>query len=164
MTGSPIRVSVLPQLSAHQGRLLSRSPHRGVAVHAASFVRERRIVLETELLRNPRLLRLILVHELFHFIWVRLGNARRATYAALIQAEIEAGARGELGESSETKKATCGPAGTLAWRDYVCESFCDTAAFFYAGVRRHSTFTLAKRWIRRRRNWFDNTFASRCVC
>ena len=162
LTGRPIRIFVQPQLTAHRGRLLSRHPHKGVAIHAASFIRERRIVLETQLLRKTRLLRLILVHEIFHFVWARLGNRKRAEYAAIIQHELASGAGGELGESSDVKKTARGPVGAPAWRDYVCESFCDTAAFLYAGVAGHATFTLAQRWIARRRKWFQETFTTPC--
>jgi hypothetical protein len=162
--GSPIRLSVLPELSASRGRLLSRSPHSGAAVHAASFIRHRHIVLESGLLRNERLLRLILIHELFHFVWVRLSNARRAEFSRLLQHEFALRARGELGESAGSKKATRPLSGTPAWREYVCESFCDTAAFVYCGFDRHGVFTLANRWATRRRCWFEATFAVGCCC
>src|SRR5882757_304020 len=119
LVGDPISIEILPELTAHRGKLLSGSPQRGVPVHAATFIRRREIVLETQLTRKPGVLRLITVHEVFHFVWARLGNSARRTWAALLEAE--AGARGELGESSSVKKT---PECT---RDYICESFCDTA-------------------------------------
>ncbi|MBV8896547.1 MAG: hypothetical protein JO051_08545 [Acidobacteriaceae bacterium] len=136
----------------------------GTAVHAASFIRGRRIVLESGLLRHRRLLRLILVHELFHFVWARLSNRKRAEYSHLLAQEFLHGARGELGESSGLKKAARPKPGTRAWRDYVCESFCDSAAFVYSRINRHHAITLAQRWRQRRRRWFEATFAARCGC
>jgi hypothetical protein len=93
-------------------------------------------------------LRLITVHEIFHFAWARLGNSARRAWAALVEAEVAAHARGELGESSSLKNSP----------DYVCESFCDTAAWLYSGVRRSPHFTLVERWRSRRRAWFEHTF------
>ena len=158
LSGGPIRVSTLPELTASRGRLLSGSPTRGVAVHAASFIRRRRIVLESRLLRSRRLFRLILLHEIFHFVWTRFGNSTRASFSDLLEDEFAAGARGELGESALTKKERRPLPGTRAWRDYVCESFCDTAAFLYSGFKTHPAFTLRNRWISRRRSWFAATF------
>lgn len=155
LVGSPIVVAILPHLTAHRGKLLSGSLHRGVPVHAATFIRRRKIILETQLTRKPGLLRLITVHEIFHFVWARLPNSARRAYAALLLAEVLAHARGELGESSLLKKT---PACT---RDYICESFCDTAAWLYAGVRRSPDFTLAARWRKRRRAWFEQTLGAK---
>lgn len=121
-------------------------------MHAATFVRRREIVLETQLTRKPGELRLIAVHEIFHLVWARLGNPTRRAWAALLEAEATARARGELGESSSVKKSR------VCSRDYICESFCDTAAWLYAGVRRSRHFTLAARWRKRRRAWFEATF------
>jgi hypothetical protein len=148
LVGDPVSIKILPHLTAHRGKLLSGSPHRGVPVHAATFIRRREIVLETQLTRKPGDLRLITVHEIFHFAWARLGNSARRAWAALVEAEVAAHARGELGESSSLKNSP----------DYVCESFCDTAAWLYSGVRRSPHFTLAERWRSRRRAWFEHTF------
>jgi hypothetical protein len=82
-------------------------------------------------------------------------------YAALLRVELARGARGELGESASLKKSLLEKA---LWRDYVCESFCDTAAWLYAGVKRHPQFTLARRWTERRRAWFELTFARLHKC
>ncbi len=126
-------------------------------VYAASFIHKRKIVLAAELLRDQRMLRLILVHELFHFVWPRLGNQTRAEFAALLRREVSAGARGELGESAEVKKQFRSNS-AAAWKDYVCESFCDTAAWLFADVRDHEAFRLAARWKSRRASWFQKTF------
>jgi hypothetical protein len=151
----------LPQLTAYRGKLLSRSGSRGIPVHAASFIRRREIVLETELLRTQRKLRLITVHEIFHFVWARLGNRDRAEYDALLRTEIVRRARGELGESSDRQKAflLTGPPAAASWKFYVCESFCDSAAWLYAGVKQHGEFTLAARWRNLRQLWFELKFA-----
>jgi len=106
-------------------------------------------VLESELL-NKAELPMILVHEIFHFVWVRLGNVKRAGYAALLMEEGRARARGELGESASVKKKAAPDT-----RDYVCESFCDTAAWLYAPGEKRANVTLAKRWQARRKAWFD---------
>jgi hypothetical protein len=152
--GSPITLSIQPELTSHRGGLLSGQPLRGTPVYAASFICERRIVLEEKLLRQKRLFRLILVHELFHFVWARLGNEKRSAFSRLLAAERKARARGELGESAQVRKDLLNVAD--CWRDYVCESFCDTAAWFYARVRKHESFTLAKRWQVRRAAWFSS--------
>lgn len=151
LNGGAISISAQPSLTAHRGKLQSRS-HRGTPVHAASFIRKRRIVLETELLRDARSLRLIVVHEIFHFVWPRLGNGLRRKFAELLAEERRRHARGELGESSAAKKKLG------SWRDYVCESFCDTAAWMYAGVESHPEFTLCDQWRNPRRAWFECTF------
>ena len=124
-------------------------------VHAASFIRRREIVLETELLRKPDL-PLIFVHELFHFVWVRLGNAKRSSYAALLAKERMAHARGELGESSLVRKQIAPET-----RDYVCESFCDTAAWRYVP---HNNVSLAESWQRHRQAWFEANLVGPLKC
>lgn len=68
---------------------------------------------------------------------------------------------GELGESASFKKALLTP---QRWRDYVCESFCDTAAWLYSGVKQHGEFTLARRWREPRKAWFERTFARPRQC
>ena len=61
-------------------------------------------MLDQELERQPRELARILVHELFHFAWVRLGNPARRSYEALVREEWKQRARGELGWSAESRK------------------------------------------------------------
>lgn len=152
----------LPALTADRRRLYSNRK-RGEPVHAASYIRKRRIVLDRELAQQPAELARILVHELFHFVWVRLGNPARHSYEALVREEWRQRARGELGWSAESRKRALGklsPAGraTPDWREYICESFCDTAAFLYSGVRRHPEYTLAARHRNRRAEWFRAVF------
>ncbi len=90
----------------------------------------------------------ILAHELFHFVWLRLGNGMRRSFEDVLRAEILRVARGELGWSSEWRKLKLESrdweARTPRWRDYCCESFCDTAAWMYSGVRSHPEYTLGK--------------------
>lgn len=127
---------------------------RGAPVHAASFIRQRRIVLERELLQHPEQLARILVHELFHFVWPRLGNPVRASFEQLLAAEHAAQARGEIGESAAAAKQRVTEPEGRRWREYVCEAFCDTAAFALSRESGPAKFGLGKRWIGRRLQWF----------
>ena len=68
---------------------------------AGSFLRERRIAFDCTRAEFPR----IFVHELFHFVWLRLGNRARRAFEALVEGELAAGARGELGWSAEWRKS-----------------------------------------------------------
>jgi len=121
------------------------------------------MVLDGALLKNRPELRRILIHELFHFAWVRLGNARRAGYEAVVRREMEERARGELGWSAEMRKDKLPVRAGGRWREYVCESFCDTGAWMYAGVKRHDEYTLAARFRRRRAAWFAKAFGGGAV-
>ncbi len=146
-----MQVSTRPHLKVHRRKLLSGARQPGTPVHAASFIRRREIVLESQLLAHPGKLKLVLVHELFHFVWPRLGNQRRHSFAALLTAELAAHAKGEIGESAAGAKP--GPR-----KNYVCESFCDTAAWLYAGVEKSPDFALALRWQKKRKAWFEANF------
>ena len=167
MEGRSVSLRFLPRLTADRRRLYSDRPH-GEPVHAGSFIRKRRIVLDRELERQPKELARILVHELFHFAWVRLGNPARRSYESLVRAEWEWHARGELGWSSEMRKRallerSLRARGVAPWREYVCESFCDTAAWIYSGVRRHPEYTLATRHRNRRAEWFRGAFGAGAI-
>jgi hypothetical protein len=118
---------------------------------AGADIRRREIHLHPCLRDDPDEYSRVLTHELFHFAWVRLGNPRRAEWKALLQVELAAGARGELGWSSEWRKQRL-PA---RFAEYACESFCDTAAWLYSTCRDHEEYTLAVRWRTRRKAWFD---------
>jgi hypothetical protein len=156
LDGRPIRVRFLPELRADGSRLRSGGS-RGEEVHAGSFIRKRVIVLNASLLSEARELARIFVHELFHFVWLRAGNSLRLSYELLLCNEMRAGARGELGWSAERRKRRLTPGDarrrTRRWREYACESFCDTAAWLFAGLRRHDEFTLAARYCGARREW-----------
>jgi len=131
------------------------------AVHAGAFLREGRIAFDCERSEFPR----IFVHELFHFAWLRAGNPVRRSFERLLQSELAAGAAGELGWSSEWRKKALAPADirrrTRRWREYCCESFCDTAAWLYSGIARHEEFTLASRCKRLRQAWFIETIETK---
>ena len=133
---------------------------RGQAVHAGSFLRERRMIFDCTRSEFPR----IFVHELFHFVWLRAGNPNRFAWEALMRRELEAGAGGELGWSAEWRKQAMAArdhrSRSRRWRDYCCESFCDTAAWLYSGAARHPEFTLAARFRTARRAWFQEICAN----
>lgn len=143
LAGAPVAVERAPGLRDRRG-----------AVHAGAFLRERRIALDCSPAEFPR----IFVHELFHFVWLRAGNGPRHSFERLLAKERRKGARGELGWSAEWRKLALSAADvqnrTRPWREYCCESFCDTAAWLYAGLPRHPEFTLAARFRTGRRAWF----------
>jgi hypothetical protein len=163
---APLTVSFLPDLRSSQRRLYSGGRF-GEEIHAASSLRDRRIVFDRGLLSNPSEFRRIVTHELFHFAWLHLGNSGRLTWEALLSAERTAGARGELGWSAEWRKleltARDPRQRSRAWKDYTCESFCDTAAWLLTGAPAHDEATLARRFARRRAAWFVDLFRTRGV-
>jgi hypothetical protein len=130
----------------------------GGEAHAAADLRNRRIYLATGLGRNPAERRRILIHELFHFVWIRLGNPKRREWEEILQTEFSARTSGELGWSAAWRKAGLGDADranrTRRWREYTVESFCDTAAWHFSGLAQHDEFTLAARHRRNRANFF----------
>jgi hypothetical protein len=147
---------VLPPLS---GRPIRVELRRSLGPHlAATHVPRRRILLDAELLREPGEFERILIHEIFHFAWVRLSNQTRWSWAEVLAAELAMQAPGELGWSSEWRKDKLTRADvhhrSPAWRRYICESFCDTSAWLWAGLPRHAEFTLAAGPRRIRRGWF----------
>ena len=164
MEGRLIVLRFSQALRAHRGRLLS-GEEAGTPVHAGTFVRKREIVLETELLYRPAELRRILAHELFHFVWRRLSNGARRAFESLLDAEMRRRNSGELGWSSEWRKLALTLLDrrrrTRRWREYVCESFCDTAAWVYGGGRRQAEVTLAAEFRAIRREWFRRRGAER---
>lgn len=148
--GAPISVQRVPELRDSHG-----------AAHAGSFLRERRIALACSRAEFAR----VFVHEWFHFVWARAGNPLRRDFETLLAAECEAGARGELGWSAEWRKRELAEQAvrerSRRWREYCCESFCDTAAWLYAGTADHPEFTLAPRFRRRRQAWFARNVSGR---
>jgi hypothetical protein len=125
---------------------------------AASSIPQRLILLDAEVLALRGDFERILVHEIFHFAWVRLSNESRLGWEQLLAGELERNADGELGWSAELRKnklrASDHRLRTPAWRRYACESFCDTAAWLFAGLRAHEEFTLPHRDRPARRAWF----------
>jgi hypothetical protein len=135
---------------------------RGNEAHAATYIRRRLIVLDGGLKRQSREHRRILLHELFHFAWLRLGNRRRWSWEQLLQIEWEAGARGEAGWSAEWRKLALSSRDaatrSVKWREYCCESFCDTGAWIVSGEE--AELTLGRKLLIRRRNWFEPLLSS----
>lgn len=129
---------------------------------AAASIPRRRILLDREVLHRSGDFERILIHELFHFVWVRLSNERRRSWEQIIRAEIQAGARGELGWSAEWRKLKLSRADaarrTVKWRHYACESFCDSAAWLFSGIAGHEEFTLPAAYRKLRRDWFRRAF------
>jgi hypothetical protein len=133
----------------------------GQPAHAATFIRQRLVLLDRDLLRDPAERRRIRLHEFFHFVWVRLGNPRRRAWEAFLAAEWKARARGEAGWSAEWRKrrltASAVSNRSRFWREYCCESFCDTAAWIFRGSGHaggDSEVTLSPARRRARAAWF----------
>lgn len=131
------------------------------------MIRQRRIVLDAALKRKPAELTRILMHELFHFVWVRLGNPGRRSFEELLARERRERVRGELGWSAEHLKLALDQRDCVLrsrrWREYVCESFCDTGAWLLARVSRHEEFTLSAGSRRRRSAWFERKRLTRRI-
>jgi hypothetical protein len=125
---------------------------------AATSIPGRRILLDAAVLAGGGEFERILVHELFHFSWVRLSNQKRRAWEQVLERELAVGVKGELGWSAEWRKDTLVRTDirlrSPRWRRYVCESFCDTAAWLFAGLDTHDEFTLPVRARRARRAWF----------
>lgn len=143
LSGRPIRVELRRSLGPHL---------------AATHIPRRVVLLDAELLAQPGDFERILIHEIFHFVWVRLSNETRRSWEDLLAAELAAGRDGELGWSAEWRKNKLRQSDSRkrspGWRRYICESFCDTAAWLYAGLSRHAEYTLAADPRRIRRRWF----------
>lgn len=156
--GDPIRLSYVPAPRAVRGRLISGGTH-GAALDGCSFIRERRVVLAEELREFPDDHQRVLLHELFHFAWARLGNPARRSFEDVLAAEWCLGVKGELGwPATEAKGAVQHRDANLRsqrWRHYVCESFCDTAAWHGLGHSDTLDVTLAPGQRLRRRQWME---------
>jgi hypothetical protein len=152
LEGRPIRVQICRSLGPHL---------------AATSIPRRVISLDRDVLRSRGDFERILTHEIFHFVWVRLSNAVRRDWEQVLAAELAREAAGELGWSSEWRKAklkrTDSRTRSSAWRRYACESFCDTAAWRYGGLAAHDEFTLAARFKRVRQKWFEARMEGRTL-
>lgn len=151
-------------LPRFEGRPVRIELRRSLGPHlAATSIPRRVILLDSEVLARRGDFERIVVHELFHFVWVRLGNPKRREFERIVAAELARRSKGELGWSAEWRKAKLKPADirhrTPAWRRYVCESFCDTAAWCFAGLLHHDEFTLAAAERRHRRAWLTGLSA-----
>ena len=153
-----LRILVGDGLAERRRKLLVGLTDEDSRMHAASFVPNRHIVIDRSLLDRRWELARILYHEIFHFVWARLGNPLRQSYEELLRREWAESARGELGWSAEQRKLALKPGAirrrTRRWADYVCESFCDSAAWFCLRRASHPEWTLKPRFRERRRRWF----------
>jgi hypothetical protein len=145
LDGRPIRVEVRRSLGSHL---------------AAASIPRRLILLDAAVFARRGEFERILIHELFHFAWVRLSNQQRRDWEEILMHELAMKAAGELGWSAEWRKDTLRPKDfrrrTTRWRRYACESFCDSAAWLFAGLRTHDEFTLPSAQRRLRRQWFTD--------
>jgi hypothetical protein len=146
LSGKPIRVELRKTLGPH---------------HAATSIPRRLILLDRGLLKTPGDFERILIHEIFHFAWVRLSKDTRRTWEILLADEDQPG---ELGWSAEWRKLKLNPSDSRQrspkWKRYARESFCDSAAWLFSELKTHDEFTLPYRFRRARRSWFRNNFAS----
>ena len=145
------------------GRPIRVELRRSLGPHLASTSIPRRVILlDREVLVRTGEFERILIHEVFHFVWVRLANANRRSWERVLQKEVRARVTGELGWSAEWRKdaLTIGDAARRSpkWRRYACESFCDSAAWLFGDLARHDEFTLAAGPRRARRQWFHAAF------
>jgi hypothetical protein len=147
--GAPIRVEIRRSLGSHL---------------AGASIPRRLILLDAAVLAQRGEFERILIHELFHFAWVRLSNQKRLAWERVLAGELRGRIRGELGWSAEWRKEILTRADlrhrTPKWRRYACESFCDSAAWMFAGPRVHDEFTLAAAARRLRRRWFTEQFSA----
>jgi len=127
----------------------------GNPAHAATFIRRRLIVLDKALRAEASEHARILAHEIFHFVWVRLGNPARLEWEAALRSELARRVPGEAGWSAEWRKLQLERRDirlrTRAWREYCCESFCDTAAAWLTPSRTEAT--LPPRVLHARFTW-----------
>ena len=135
----------------------------GNPAHAATSIPGRLIVLDPELKREPREHHRILMHELFHFAWVKLGNPARWAWEAHLASEWKSRVRGEAGWSAEWRKQKLSAHDvsqrSWRWREYCCESFCDTGAWIKCRVDTENTLRPPAR--RARIAWFEGYFGDR---
>jgi hypothetical protein len=146
LTGPPIRVELKNSLGPH---------------HAATSIPRRLILLDRGVLSRQGDFERILIHEIFHFAWVRLSNETRRNWENLLASECEPG---ELGWSAEWRKlklkSSDAQQRSPQWKRYARESFCDSAAWLFSGLKHHDEYTLPARSRRGRKAWFEKNFAS----
>jgi hypothetical protein len=146
LSGPPIRVELRKTLGPHL---------------AATSIPRRLILLDREVLSKRGDFERILIHEIFHFVWVRLSNASRRDWEKLLAAESSTG---ELGWSAEWRKlklqSSDAKLRSPKWRRYARESFCDSAAWMFAELKFHDEFTLRMPSRRTRKAWFERNFAT----
>jgi hypothetical protein len=141
-------------------------PNLGVHL-AQTSIPWRTIWLDRQVLVDRGDFERILIHEIFHFAWVRLSNEARWEWEEILASEFRRRIRGELGWSAELRKLKLTMRDvtrrTPAWRRYICESFCDSAARMYSGLEHHDEFTLPSSAVKRRRKRLDQILATKGV-
>jgi hypothetical protein len=132
--------------------------------HAATFLHRRLILLDQPLLRDKRECERILAHEIFHFVWWKAPRIRK-DYEVLIRREFAAQTPGEMGWSADWRKralrAGDAPNNSRRFREYLCESFCDSCACLLLGISRHEEITLPASARKIRRHFFEANLAGR---
>jgi hypothetical protein len=149
LSGPPLRVELRNTLGPHL---------------AATSIPSRLILLDRAVLAKPGDFERILIHEIFHFAWIHLSNAIRRDWETLLASERSPG---ELGWSAEWRKLklTTSDARLRSpkWKRYARESFCDSAAWLFAELKRHDEFTLPAPLRRARKAWFKRNLASHAI-
>jgi hypothetical protein len=149
LSGRPIRVELKNSLGPY---------------HAATSIPRRLIQLDRGVLAIKGDFERILIHEIFHFTWVRLSNGIRRDWEELLASERQ---KGELGWSAEWRKLKLNSSDARLrsprWRRYARESFCDSAAWVFAELKKHDEFTLPASSRRARKAWFRRNFASGAI-
>jgi len=119
------------------------------------------------MVKTPRVLERIFVHEVFHFVWSRLPKKLRESYGGLITQEFQREVKGELGWSAESMKLDLAledmADGSRRWKDYLCESFCDTAGWMYGSASRYTEMTLDRGSRDLRREWVAEHLEGRAL-
>jgi hypothetical protein len=132
--------------------------------HAASFLHRRLILLDQALLRDKGECERILAHEIFHFVWWK-APALRKEYGSLVRREFAAATPGEMGWSADWRKQALRPGdvpnNSRRFREYLCESFCDSSACLLLGISRHEEITLPASARKIRRRFFEANLADR---
>jgi hypothetical protein len=146
--GDPIRVEFRSNLRAD--------------FHAATFLHRRLILLDQALLRDKGESERILAHEIFHFVWWK-GPLIRKDYEVLIRREFAAGSPGEMGWSADWRKQALRTGdvrnNSRRFREYLCESFCDSCACLLLGISQHEEITLPASARKIRRRFFEANLA-----
>jgi hypothetical protein len=159
--GKPIHLRLERNLRAVKGKL-QLGGIQGRELDGASFIRQREIVLADSLSQPEH--RRVLLHELFHFVWVRLSNQQRRSYEELLRSEMDRGVIGELSwpsfQAKERLNKQDWSTRSKGWRGYACESFCDTCSWYWRGMpgEGESAFPKIERTVRKR--WVENLSAA----
>lgn len=148
-----------PLFQGHPVTVLNRrrlSDTYGNPADASTWIRNRLILLDTELAADQPKRHSILLHEYFHFVWVRLGNPKRFAWENFINAQDASPYLGEAGWSAQWRKQKLHPedaeSRSRRWREYCCESFCDTGARLYSSDKSENTLSALP--LRKREQWF----------